>query len=315
MPAAAISGRAGNSASGGAVGAQDDSPDYREQTGMAERARDQLGRFGVWRGASQVTPGLAGVIEQAGFGALWLGGSPGGDLRQVDELLDATTTLTVATGIVNMWQDEAGRVAASFARIEARRPGRFLLGVGAGHREAIQRYARPYETLVAYVDALLAAGVPADSLVLAALGPKVLRLAAERTAGAHPYLVTPEHTRRARAILGDGPLLAPEHKVVLEPDPQRARAIGRPRVRNPYLGLVNYTSNLRRLGWTDEDLSDGGSDALIDALVAHGTPGQVAARLREHLAAGADHVIIQLLTAPGADPAAGYRQLGQALAL
>jgi len=102
---------------------------------------------------------------------------------------------------------------------------------------------------------------------------------------------------------------------VLEPDPQRARAIGRPRVRNPYLGLVNYTSNLRRLGWTDEDLSDGGSDALIDALVAHGGPGQVAARLREHLAAGADHVSIQLLTAPGADPAAGYRQLGQALAL
>jgi probable F420-dependent oxidoreductase len=282
---------------------------------MTERARDQLGRFGVWRGASQVTPELARTIEQAGFGALWLGGSPGGDLRQVDELLDATRTLTVATGIVNIWQDEAGRVAASFARIDARHPGRFLLGVGAGHREATQRYARPYETLAAYVDTLLSAGVPAGSLVLAALGPKVLRLAAERTAGAHPYLVSPEHTRRARAILGEEPLLAPEHKAVLEPDPQRARAIGRPKVRNPYLGLVNYTSNLRRLGWTDDDLSDGGSDALIDALVAHGSPGQVAARLSEHLDAGADHVSIQLLTAPGADPAEGCRQLAQALAL
>src|SRR5450759_5232063 len=118
---------------------------------MTERARDHLGRFGVWRGASQVTPELALAIEQAGFGALWLGGSPGGDLLQVDELLDATRTLTVATGIVNMWQDDAGRVAASFARIEAGHPGRFLLGVGAGHREAVQRYARPYERLAAYV--------------------------------------------------------------------------------------------------------------------------------------------------------------------
>jgi probable F420-dependent oxidoreductase len=221
----------------------------------------------------------------------------------------------VATGIVNMWQDDARGVAASFARIEARQPGRFLLGVGAGHREATQQYARPYETLAAYVDALLGAGVPAQGLVLAALGPKVLRLAAERTAGAHPYLVTPEHTRQARAILGEGPLLAPEHKVVLDADPQRARAIGRPKVSSPYLALVNYTSNLRRLGWSDEDLSDGGSDALIDALVAHGGAGQVAARLTEHLDAGADHVSIQLLTAPGAGPVDGYRQLAEALGL
>jgi len=282
---------------------------------MAQRARDHLGRFGIWRSSGQVTPELAADLERLGFGTLWLGGSPSGQLTAPEQFLDATTTLTVATSIVNMWQDDAYVVAESFARVEGRHPGRFLLGVGAGHREATQQYASPYETLARYVDALLGDGVPADSLVLAALRPKVLRLAAERTAGAIPYLVTPEHTRRARAILGAGPLLAPEQKVVLEADPERARAIGRPRVQNPYLGLVNYTSNLRRLGWGDEDLSDGGSDALIDALVAHGTGEQVAARLAEHFDAGADHVAVQLLTAPGEDPLDGYRKLAEALAL
>jgi hypothetical protein len=153
---------------------------------MTERARDHLGRFGVWRGASQVTPELAVDLEQLGFGALWLGGSPGGDLQQVDELLDATTTLTVATGIVNIWQAEASVVAKSFRRIESRQPGRFLLGVGAGHPEATQEYERPYDKLARYVDALLGDGVPAQSLVLAALGPKVLRLAGERTARGRP---------------------------------------------------------------------------------------------------------------------------------
>jgi probable F420-dependent oxidoreductase len=282
---------------------------------MTRHVREHLGQFGVWRGARQLTPELAAGIEQAGFGALWVGGSPAGDLRQVEQLLDATSTLTLATGIVNMWQDDARTVAASFARIEASHPGRFLLGVGAGHREATQEYAKPFDTLVSYVGALLGDGVPATSLVLAALGPKVLRLAGERTAGAHPYLVPAAFTRGARRILGTGPLLAPEQKVVLEADPERARAIGRPRVQNPYLGLVNYTSNLRRLGWSDDDLSGGGSDALIDALVAHGSAGQVAARLTEHLDAGADHVAIQLLTEPGADPLDGYGQLARALGL
>ncbi len=282
---------------------------------MTGHARDHLGRIGVWRSASEVTPELAADLERLGFGALWLGSSPSGTLVQAEQLLDATATLTVATGIVNMWQDDAREVAASFKRVETRHPGRFLLGVGAGHREATQRYARPYETLADYVDGLLGEGVPAASLVLAALGPKVLRLAAERTAGAHPYLVTPGYTRQARAILGPAPLLAPEHKVVLEADPERARAIGRPKVQHPYLGLVNYTSNLRRLGWSDDDLSGGGSDALIDALVARGSPGEIAAKLTQHFDAGADHVSVQLLAAPGADPVDAYRQLARALAL
>jgi probable F420-dependent oxidoreductase len=282
---------------------------------MTSPVRDHLGRFGVWRSGGQLTPELAVSLERFGFGALWVGGSPSGDLVLVEQLLDATTTLTLATGIMNIWQDGAHEVAASFKRVESRHPGRFLLGVGAGHPEATQRYAKPYETLVGYVDVLLDEGVPASNLVLAALGPKVLRLAAERTAGAHPYLVTPPYTRQARALLGTGPLLAPEHKVVLDTDPERARAIGRPRVQHPYLGLVNYTSNLRRLGWNDDDLSGSGSDALIDALVAHGSAGEVAAQLTEHLKAGADHVSIQLLTAPGADPLPAYQQLAEALDL
>ncbi len=279
---------------------------------MTEARR--LGRFGIWRSASQVTPELAAGIERLGFGALWLGSSPAGDLVQAGELLDTTTTLILATSIVNMWQDQPEHVARSFARVQRRHPGRFLLGVGAGHREATQQYARPYETLARYVDVLQAGGVPRDSLVLAALGPKVLGLARDRAAGAIPYLVPPEHTRQARAVLGPGPLLAPEHKVVLDTDPARARALGRTRV-HPHLGLVNYTSNLRRLGWTDDDLSGSGSDALIDALVAHGTPAEIAAQLSRHLDAGADHVCLHLITEEGTDPLPGYRALAPALGL
>jgi probable F420-dependent oxidoreductase len=284
----------------------------RKEQAMAER---DLGRYGVWRGGAQLSPELARGLEELGYGTLWVGGSPDGSLAGVQAMLEATTMLTLATGIVNIWSDPAPVVAASYHRIDARHPGRFLLGVGAGHREAVREYTKPYEALVSYVDTLLDEGVPRDSLVLAALGPRVLRLAAERAGGAHPYLVTPEHTRRAREIMGAGPLLAPEQKVVVEADPARARAIGRPRVQRPYLGLVNYTSNLRRLGWGDDELRDGGSDALIDALVAHGTAGQVAARLTEHLDAGADHVCLQLLTEPEADLMAGYRELAGALGL
>jgi probable F420-dependent oxidoreductase len=282
---------------------------------MARDWRERLGRFGVWRGFSQVTPELAAELERLGYGAVWLGASPPADLSLVDGLLGATTTLVVATGIVNMWASDPHVVAASFARIEASYPGRFLLGVGAGHPEATQAYAKPYDTLVAYIDALFADGVPGGSMVVAALGRKMLRLGADRTAGAHPYLVPADYTSQAREILGPGPLLATEHKAVLDADPRAARDIGRTRVQRPYLGLVNYTSNLRRLGWTDADLAGGGSDALIDALVAHGEPERVAARLTEHLTAGADHVCVQLLTPPGADPVDGYRRLAAALPL
>ncbi len=283
---------------------------------MTQNWRGLLGPYGIWTSVSLATPQLAADAERLGYGALWLGGSPRADLRIVDQLLAATNELVVATGIVNMWQSDARQVAASFHRIEASHPGRFLLGVGIGHREATGEYANPYQTSVAYLDALDEAGVPADSVVLAALGPKMLRLAADRTAGAHPYLVTPAYIAAARQTMGAGPLLATEHKVVIDPDPVAARAVGRPRVQRPYLGLVNYTSNLRRLGWSDADLAGEGSDALIDALVAHGSADQVARQLAEFGEAGADHVCVQLVTASADDdPLPGYTELAGALDL
>jgi probable F420-dependent oxidoreductase len=281
---------------------------------MAGDVRSLVGRFGVWhRGAPPAE--LAQALERLGYGTLWVGGSPAGDLRDVEELLDVTTSLTLATGIVNIWNSDAHEVARSFARIREHHPDRFVLGVGVGHREATSEYRSPFDSLAAYVNTLLAGGVPADRLVLAALGPRVLRLAAERTAGAHPYLVPPEHTKRAREILGAGPLLAPEQKVVVNPDPERARAVARPAVAHPYLELSNYTNNLRRLGWSDADLADGGSDALIDALVAHGSPEDAAARLGEHLDAGADHVAVHLLTGDDEDPVETFTALARALQL
>jgi probable F420-dependent oxidoreductase len=282
---------------------------------MTSQWRDRLGRFGIWRAASLTTPDLAASLEELGFGAVWLGGSPSGDLAIVDELLGATNSLITGTSVVNIWKDDPATVADSYARIEAAYPGRFLLGVGAGHREATAHYASPYGALAHYVDQLINHGVPAEGIVLAALGPRMLRLAADRTAGAIPYLVPPEHTREARAILGPDRLLAPEHKVVVDADPERARALGRKRVSNPYLHLINYTSSLRRLGFSDEELEDGGSDRLIDAVVAHGTAEQVATQLGVYLDTGADHVCIQLLTEADTDPLPGYAELARGLGL
>lgn len=275
----------------------------------------ELGSFGIWRQWHRLSPGMVGELEALGYGAVWLGSSPGGDLRMVEELLAATDRITVATSIVNMWKDDASSVAASYHRIAQRYGDRFLLGVRIGHPEQNASYTSPYRTIAGYLDELDAAGVPAGRRALAALGPRVLRLAAERCAGALPYLVTPAHTRRSRDLLGPDRLLVPEQKVVVEVDPQRARAIGRPPVRNQYLGLTNYTRNLRTLGYTEEDLSGKGSDRLIDDLVVHGSPAAVASGLGAHLDAGADHVALQLLTEDGADPLPGYRALAAALGL
>ena len=272
----------------------------------------ELGKIGIWRHASGLTPQVVADIEALGYGAIWVGGSPDGDLGVVEHLLEETDHIAVATGIVNVWKDDAATVGASYHRVTARYPGRFLLGLGVGHPEATQEYRRPYAKLVGYLDELDGLKVPAEGRVLAALGPKVLALSARRAAGAHPYLVTPEHTRQARQVLGEGPLLAPEQKVVLETDPERARAIGRPRVQRPYLGLTNYLANLRQLGWTDADLADGGSDALIDALVVHGDAEAIGRGVTAHLDAGADHVAVQIL---GPDPLPALRALAGYLRL
>jgi probable F420-dependent oxidoreductase len=255
--------------------------------------KPDLGRFGVWT-IGTISPDQAAEIERLGYGTLWVGGSPAADLSFAEPILEATETLQLATGIVNIWSAPAEEVTEAYHRIEASHPGRFLLGVGVGHPEHNQDYRTPYEALTGYLDALDAAGVPTSRRVLAALGPRVLGLAAQRSAGAHPYLTTPEHTAEARELLGNAVLLAPEHKVALTTDAAAARATGRKAV-GFYLDLSNYTNNWRRLGFTDDDLRQHGSDGLIDAVVAHGTSETVAARLGEHLQAGADHVAIQVL--------------------
>lgn len=252
-----------------------------------------LGRFGSFgRG---VTPQQATEIEALGYGAVWVGGSPPAALSWVEPILQATTTLCVATGIVNIWSAPAQRVAESFHRIEAAYPGRFLLGIGVGHAEMISEYRKPYNALVEYLDRLDDYGVPANRRVVAALGPRVLGLSTRRSAGAHPYLTTPEHTARARELIGPSAFLAPEHKVVLTTDSARARTVGRQAL-DMYFNLANYRNNWKRLGFTDDEVSRPGSDRLVDAVVAYGTPDAIAARLNEHLLAGADHVPIQVLT-------------------
>lgn len=259
--------------------------------------KPELGRYGVWTAGSP-TPEQAGQIEQLGYGAIWVGGSPAAELAFVEPLLEATSTLQVATGIVNIWSAPAAQLAQSFHRIEARYPGRFLLGIGVGHREATADYHSPYQAMNDYLDALDDALVPTSRRVLAALGPTMLRLAARRSAGAHPYLTTPEHTAAARELIGPSVFVAPEHKVVLSSPDQEgsaaARAAGREAV-GFYLRLSNYVNNWRRMGFTDADVAPPGSDALIDAMVAHGSADTVAGRLAEHLQAGADHVAIQVL--------------------
>ncbi|MFD4502760.1 LLM class F420-dependent oxidoreductase [Streptomyces sp. NPDC058457] len=272
-----------------------------------------LGAVGVWR-HDKTEPGLAAELERLGYGTLWLGGVADPDLAVAEQLLDATETLVVATGIVNIWSHPADRIARSYRRIAERHADRFLLGIGAGHPEATKEFVRPYEALNDYLDVLDAGGVPVARRALAALGPRVLRLAGDRTAAAHPYLVTPEHTRGARDLLGTGPLLAPEQKVVLETDPAKARAIGDATL-GFYLGLTNYVGNLRRLGFDDTDFADGGSDRLFDALIVHGDTARVAKGVRAHLDAGADHVALQVLHPDGTDPLPAYRALAGALGL
>jgi probable F420-dependent oxidoreductase len=255
--------------------------------------KPDLGRYGVWTfGAPK--PEQAVEIEKLGYGAVWIGASPEGNLDYVDPILEQTETLQVATGIINVWTAQADEVAEAYHRVEKAYPGRFLLGIGIGHPEHTDEYRKPYDVLVEYLDALDAAKVPTSRRVVAALGPKVLKLSAQRSAGAHPYLTTPEHTGSARELIGPTVFLAPEHKVVSTTDVEEAREIGRQTV-DFYLNLSNYLNSWKRLGFTEKDVAKPGSDRLIDAVVAYGTPDDIAARLNQHLEAGADHVTIQVL--------------------
>jgi len=250
-----------------------------------------LGQIGIWRRRMEGTDDLH-ELEALGYTAFWVGSSPSTDDARV--FLERSSTLTVATGILNVWQHEPVDVAAKHSELAREFPGRFLLGIGIGHPEATAEYREPLATMTAFFDGLDAAPqpVPKDERMAAALGPKMLALAAERSLGAHTYFVPPEHTKLARQQLGPEALIATEVAVVVETDDDAARAAARAYAKL-YLGASNYRRNLLRLGFTEDDIDGGGSDRVIDAVIPHGTPEQLAQVVRAHLDAGANHVCLQ----------------------
>jgi probable F420-dependent oxidoreductase len=270
----------------------------------------ELDRIGIWIPRTAGTDAVP-EIEELGYGALWLGISP--SLEQATPFLEASKKITIATGILNVWRHEPADVAAGHAELQRDFGGRFLLGIGIGHPEATQEYTKPLTKMREYFDGLDAADppVPRDERLAAALGPKMLDLSAERSLGAHPYFTPVEHTRSARERLGEGPLLAPEVTVVVEPDDATAREKGREFAQR-YLQRSNYRNNLLRLGFDESDLEGGGSDRLIDAVVPHGSAEEVAEAVRAHLEAGADHVCIQPV-GHGPAPVEDYRALARVL--
>jgi len=277
----------------------------------------RLGEFGVWttyRAIGEENAGEAAkLVEALGFGTFWLGGSP--QLPALRPLLDATERIVVATGILNVWASEPEQVASDLAELEAGFPDRVLLGIGIGHPEATSHYNKPLAAMQSFLDGLDAATapVPRTRRCLAALGPKMLKLCAERSLGAHTYFVPVEHTRAARAGLGQTAILAPELACVLDDDVESARARARTYAAL-YLGLRNYTNNLLNHGFAEQDIADGGSDRLIDAIIPHGGADQIAAAARRHLSAGADHVGLQTVGIEGI-PRSEWTALASALGL
>jgi probable F420-dependent oxidoreductase len=246
-------------------------------------------------------PGAVGEeLEQLGFGALWMGGSTG-QIAVIDAILAATSRLVAATGITQIWSNPADQVAAEYHRLNDAHGDRFVLGLGVGHAPAVeasgQRYHKPLSKLRSYLDELdhAARPVPASGRIIAAQRSHAMKLAAERAAGAHPFNVPPAHTAQARRLLGPEPILAPGQKILFDTDRSRARQIGRD-VMAVYLDLPNYRNNLRDFGLDDDDFANGGSDRLIDTMVAWGTPETVRRRVQEHLDAGADTVAVQVLS-------------------
>ncbi|WP_435130850.1 LLM class F420-dependent oxidoreductase [Actinacidiphila sp. bgisy144] len=284
--------------------------------------QQNIGRVGVW--AFQLSQdnaespdenrAAAAELDELGYGAIWLGGSP--RVARAVPLLAATRRITLATGILSVWNQPAEEVARDVAALEPGAAERFLLGLGVSHAPITEGYAHPYAKMVEFLDGLDSAPVPVPPArrVLAALGPRMLKLAADRSAGAHPYLVTVEHVAQARAALGPDRLLAPELGVVLDSDLVRARQTARAALAG-YLQLPNYVNNWRRLGFTDEDFADGGSNALLEALFAIGDTVDVRTRVAAYHEAGADHVALQVLRPDGALPREEWRELAAVLPL
>ncbi len=298
---------------------------------MGDDTRQVLGPIGIWTGSLDLVPAsrareLAAELEGLGYGALWIPEVAGRDVFvHLALLLSATDKLVGATGIANIWARDAVTMAGAMRGLTEAFPDRVVFGLGVSHRNLVEdlrghRYEHPLAAMRRYLEAVDAAPYTAERpstpvrRVLAALGPKMLSLAAELADGAHPYFVTPEHTEQARAALGEGPVLCPEQAVVLETDAARAREIGRTYT-SVYLSQPNYVRNLVRLGFDEADLVDGGTDAVVDALVAWGTVEDAAARVEAHLAAGADHVCVQPIDAARRGvPQEQWRELAPALA-
>jgi probable F420-dependent oxidoreductase len=274
-----------------------------------------IGTIGIWTSfrpfGSERAGEAARIAEQLGYGAWWVGSSP--HVPDIRPVLDATSTLVAATGILNVWSNDAGETAAADAALRADFPGRFMLGIGIGHPEATSDYRRPLTTMRAFLDGLDASPTPppVDGRCLAAMSPKMLELALERTSGTHLYFVSVDHTRLARERLGGGKLVAPEVACVVDANSARARAVARDYAKL-YLGLRNYRQALLVSGFTEGDLADGGSDRLIDAVVPQGSAGQIAEVVHAHLEAGADHVCLQPLGEEGI-PRKSWTALAQTL--
>jgi len=288
-----------------------------------------IGRIGIWTFALDLQPAAkaqeaAAEIEALGYGAIWIPEALGREAFTNSALLLAgTRRAVIATGIANIWARDPMAMAGAQKTLTEAYPDRFLLGIGVSHAPLVgmrgHAYGKPFSAMKSYLDAMdhapFMAAPPAvePTRVIAALAPKMLQLAAERAAGSHPYFVPPEHTVRARATMGKGPLLAPEQAVVLETDPAKARDVARTHMAT-YLGLPNYVNNLKRLGFTDADVANGGSDRLVDAIVAWGSIDAIVKRVRAHQDAGADHVCIQVLDPdPRTLPMRQWRELAAAL--
>jgi probable F420-dependent oxidoreductase len=282
-----------------------------------------LGSIGVWSGTLRNGERAAildasAELEELGYGTIWFpGGQRAGLADHIMAILQRTRRVVVATGIVSVWTHPAAEIAAEHHTITQAHPGRFLLGLGISHQTVVERtglaYEHPLAKLRSYLDELDSAPtpVPIEERILASLGPRSMQLARERSRGTHPYFVPVEQTRIARAAVGPGKIVAPEQMAVFETDPARARAIARATT-DRYLHMPNYANNLLRLGFAESDFADGGSDRLVDAVVAWGDPESVMQRVREHHTAGADHVCVQVLTEGPPDlgaSMAGWRQL------
>jgi len=276
-----------------------------------------IGSIGVWTSyrpfGVEHAAEAARLVEQLGFRAWWVGSSP--QVADVLPVLEATSTLVAATGVLNVWRSDPRETAAADAELRARFPERFLLGIGVGHPEITSDYRRPLTAMRSFLDGLDASPTPppADERCLAALAPKMLDLAGERSAGTHLYFVSVEQTRLARQRLGAGKLVAPELACVVDANSDRAKAVAREYARS-YLNLGNYRRGLLASGFAAEELADGGSDRVIDAVVPHGSAEQIAEVVRAHLEAGADHVCLQPLGEAGI-PRASWTALAKVLAL